>query len=407
MCCGSCGLEIHPNSQKVRRCQHPMDQSCVDRQFDAWIDKMVARGKAGANAKRAREDANRASSQTKLTAQLRSVACDRAVSQMKDELHEANTACSSGLKATLQQFSVPSAPSDSGREAVQAQARPLKSPQVQHRCKDHSCDSGEISGAGKDDAFVPSGRYLNWVPSIKQCVEAEVQRRGQCRKNRIGSTCSGTCPERRSNNMFNMDVDYCFSCDPKETSVKFLEMNNFLGSCHFMDMMDLAIKGNAVCYQHFEQGIECTLAPFCKLWLDLWLSGNSCKPYSSARTDRNSEVGCDAHVDERLTTEAWAKVLMRLMPLQAVLENVMGFLKIDKKTKMPAISTWIQQCQAHGVWKEYDAVIIIMQGHKYTPHNRKRVYVIVTHKSVGGARANARALQWIRDCDVTLSVVKT
>ena len=249
--------------------------------------------------------------------------------------------------------------------------------------------------AAKTVSHVPRG-FLAFKEPVDNQLEAyelwaSFQRRSmatcraflgdQCRDYNFASFCTGAAPEKVTPAVQGIRGKHIFSAEILNSCNQFMRCNTFsFPSQHmFACIRELASSMTSMCVEHGER---------CKLDLgklpriDCIVIGASCRPFSYARTGRGAG-GCFDHPDASILV-CCIQLIMTIMPRCVIFENVTGFLKNDKQTGEPPLTSFLRFCDEFEVWKHFVPKLMIMCGSTYLVQTRRRFYMTLTHKDSGG-----------------------
>ncbi len=223
--------------------------------------------------------------------------------------------------------------------------------------------------------------YKLWVPLIAGPLEDGRQSRGeQTGPWNIASICTGSSPEDRTGGLFSTGHNLVFTCDPKDWSFKWMSENNYVQPrTHFVDLRDVAAgrpaftaEGKKITLKQAIEGVD----------IHVLLAGISCCPNSFARTNRAEDIW--SHPDTWMLP-AFIDTLILTDAESGVLENVDGFMKVDKKTGISPIFRLAQLAEQKGVLRRWSMVVLVMDGKTFLVWDRHRVWILFQKRSSGEA----------------------
>ena len=223
---------------------------------------------------------------------------------------------------------------------------------------------------------MPLHRYKNWVKHINHEVgDVRCQRGKQLRDVRMASICTGTSPNTKINKLFEIPTREIFHVEKKVWALHFVEDNfpNDMPEHIYLDLKTLMEQGKCNCNRC---GRECYLNT-AKKYLDVLVGGISCKSYSWARTGRGASW---ANHSDVWMVDAFLLMLVNLEPLKAILENVFGFLKVDRATRKAPIHCLARRIKHLCLDSKYWIRVFLSRGQDFGIASRNRIWIMFVHK---------------------------
>lgn len=222
-----------------------------------------------------------------------------------------------------------------------------------------------------------------WIPHIAGPLRHVRKSRGaQRRPFRFTTACSGMNPEDAilSRHEFDLAYTLCFSCDNKACALKFAEINNSQQPCHVMTDFRHLFDGEGHCVVHNQ---KCDLSSYKRGGVeqaDLFSAGISCRGYSMARTGRREDW--TRHQDSWMIDQ-YLQSLLEQLPLAAVLENVLGFMKKDRSGESP-FARMMMRANELGLFDVYHVRVHVTDSAEWLVWVKRRVYIVFVKKAPNG-----------------------
>ena len=209
------------------------------------------------------------------------------------------------------------------------------------------------------------------------------------------SICTGMSAEQFAYRKNRLKARMAFGCDSKESAFNFVDENQETKPEHwFVDVMELdekaepaegdenggtTIQGRCACH-----GMSMCALTIAKLWIDQLVAGISCRPFSTSRMTRMT-MGSEAHSDFMLLP-AFIRMLQRLQPKGALLENVFG-MSLPESTDDPVspLMKVVEWMRNDGL--PYGVRIFVVCGSTFLRWRRRRIYMSLIHNDHGGEDA--------------------
>ena len=245
-----------------------------------------------------------------------------------------------------------------------------------------------------DHGFDTSDAYFDieedWAAVINKVLDPVRELRGgdPVREFHAGSICTGTSAEGRGSKHVKMPTKWYFYSDSKEAAFNFVNDNNDPAEHYFVDCYDLMddnqdeeheptpnLKGR--CAYHGWQWCALLIPA---LLLDMFIAGISCKPFSVSRSGRHE--GTSTHEEANLVW-VFLKILFKIQPRYACLENVWGFV-IAESTKDPVspLQNMLNFAVQEGL--PFFIRIFVLCGSTFNRWRRRRIFVSFHHNAAGG-----------------------
>lgn len=212
----------------------------------------------------------------------------------------------------------------------------------------------------------------------------------QVRPIRIASVCSGMNPEVFVAGLSGLDVEHVWSCAPKESCWRFISSNNLLAQHAFMDLREITTNNAGSCRIH----PKCKCVIEMPAFIDLLVSGVSCRPYSLARSGRMS-VGDDDHMDRDLVL-AWVEGVKKWEPNVAIFENVWGMTMRSLKRNTPSPLRQLLDLIKVEL-PQYACKPFIANSCLWLVWDRRRVWLVLVHMRAGGQNSLDRIEKMLKD----------
>ena len=272
-----------------------------------------------------------------------------------------------------------------------APSRPAEVPTGRVEPRDPQEVPRSLQGAAMARDALPQDRRKLWSTPIKHITSPIFKALGSfLRPVRVASVCSGFVPEKDVFEEFDVPFFNEFTCDNDEHVCNAVQDNGRCGQHHFIDLRSFVDNQGCPCAQHDFDICKLLLAKF---FLDFFLAGISCRPYSLARSD--SRGNWWQHGDFWMA-EAFICMLLNYEPAFAILENVIGFVLSSKwlvagrRASISGLVAFLQRLKDTGVLDIYTIRVHILCT-PFLKQVRRRVYIGFYHRRAGGRRAARRA----------------